>query len=103
MSYGLHPTSYLLPRRSVSPPEVRLELNNVSSTGHTGPRLVVLPGILRPGGTYVFHLRATYAGNTASATSHVLMNRAPYGGALQLSHVSPLVALTTTITLQASQ
>ena len=70
---------------SVSPSEVTLALGNVTSTGDTAPRLVVLPNTLRPGGTYIFQLRATYGGHTASSTCQVAMNRAPFGGRLQVS------------------
>ena len=87
---------------SIAPHDVDLALDNVTSTGSSGLRLVLQRDQLRPGGLYTFELRATYRGKTAAATSKVLVNRAPYGGALELSHEVPLIALTTTIGLRAT-
>ena len=87
---------------SIAPHDIDLALDNVTSTGSSGLRLVLQRDQLRPGGLYTFELRATYRGKTAMATSKVLVNRAPYGGALELSHEVPLIALTTTIGLRAT-
>ena len=72
-----------------------------SVAGASGPRLVVLKNQLTPGASYTFSLRATYGQRTATATSTVRMNRAPFGGAFSVEFTPPAVALTTTIVLQA--
>ena len=88
---------------SLSPPDIDLSLENVTSTGSRGLRLVVLKNLLRPGGQYTFELRASYRGKAATATSTVLMNRPPFGGSFELSHATPIIAFDTVIELRAAQ
>ena len=76
-------------------------LDSITSTGIYGANLVVVPHALPAGGTFTFRLDATYEGRVASASSTVVINRRPWGGAFEVSYDAPAVALSTPITLSA--
>ena len=83
---------------SVVPSDVDL-LTAASSTGTSGPNLVVSENQLQPGATYTFTLRATHRGRHAEASSTVTINRPPYGGIVALEYVAPALALQTVVTI----
>ena len=82
-------------------PDGVASLDSITSTGIYGANLVVVPHALPAGGTFTFRLDATYEGRVASASSTVVINRRPWGGAFELSYDAPAVALSTPITLSA--
>ena len=88
---------------SIEPEHADLASPNVSSTGPGRNNLVVLPHTLRAGAAYTVQLKASYQGRAASARVQVIMNRPPFGGSCVKSHASPVVALSTAISLEAMQ
>ena len=78
----------------------RLSPSLTSSRRRSPPR----SGVLRPGASYTFELRAINTAGRAhlAAAYAVTMNRPPLGGGLQLTYDAPAVALSTPITLEAT-
>ncbi|KAL1515191.1 hypothetical protein AB1Y20_004252 [Prymnesium parvum] len=97
--------SYLWTARSLDGSEVLdLESLNVSSTGNSLPSLVVLPNVLKAGGSYFFRVYATTpSGKTAAANLTLVLSTPPYGGTFSISTDPPYKALSSDITMIAEQ
>ncbi|XP_036382972.1 polycystin-1 [Megalops cyprinoides] len=82
-----------------------LELNEfTTSTGATGPDLVVRPGVLLDGLTYTFtlHMSQPAVGLWGSASITLLPNRPPYGGVCTLTPDTDIRLLQTVVTYACS-
>ena len=80
-----------------------VDLQAATTTGGNGINLVFKRNQLTPGALYNFELKATFMDLESIATAAVTMNRAPFGGALELQHAIPAISLTTTVGIRAIQ
>ena len=77
-------------------PSIDLSLASISSTGRMQPNLVILAGVLNPGTTYTFSLKATASGGReGEAKLAVKINTPPFGGAVEVSPPSGQELVTT--------
>ena len=74
----------------------------VTVTGASGPNLVLRSGVLTASALYVFELTVSGAGQSATASVEVVVNRPPYGGQLVVAPLSGGVALHTLFHMSAS-
>ena len=92
--------TYAWSATSISDPQLSPDLSLASTTGASGPLLVIRELQLVPGGQYIFTVVATCNDQQATSSLTINMNQRPWAGMLEVSE-GPYTAGITTIALNA--